>query len=158
MTPKIEPQAHVIPSTNKGVVVRLAVKLSQIIDAMPAVSVFAQKELSAKAAYRISKLVKKLMSERREFEDARNKAVVKYGHKTMRKLPGQEVEREVTEVRPENVAAFNAEIQALLDSEVELEGVARIAFADIEHLALSPAVLSDLEPFIEAPVEDKKAA
>jgi len=134
------------------------VKMSVIIDAQPAISVFAQRELPAKAAYRISKLVKKLSSEYREFEGARNKAILKYGVKMMKKLPGQEVEREVTEVTPENVAAFNAEIQALLDSEVELEGCARIAFSDIEHLALSPAVLSDLDFIIEAPVEDKKAA
>jgi len=132
--------------------------MSVIIDAQPAISVFAQRELPAKAAYRISKLVKKLSSEYREFEGARNKAILKYGVKMMKKLPGQEVEREVTEVTPENVAAFNAEIQALLDSEVELEGCARIAFSDIEHLALSPAVLSDLDFIIEAPVEDKKAA
>lgn len=133
----------------------MKVKLQQVIDAMPAVSVFAQKELPAKAAYRVAKLVKKLVSEQREFEAARNKAVLKYGQKVKRAFNG--VEREVTEVKPENIAAFNEEIKALLDSEVELTGVAMISFEDIEHLSLSPAVLSDLESFIESPMEQKAA-
>jgi hypothetical protein len=134
------------------------VKLQTIIDAMPAIGLFAQKELPAKAAYRIAKLVRKLTSEYREFEAARNKAVLKYGTKVMKKLPGQKEEREVTEVTPENIEAFNAEIKALLESEVELTGVAKIAFEDLAHLELSPAVLSDLDFIIDEPVEDKKAA
>ena len=133
----------------------MRVKMHEIIDAMPALSVFAQKELPAKAAYRISKLVKKLHSEQREFSDARNKAIQKYGHKVKKSIRG--VEQEVTEVSPENAEAFTAEVNALLASDVELDGVAKVSFADIEKLDIAPAVLSDLSFIIEEPTEQQAA-
>lgn len=130
----------------------MRVQLSKVIDAMPAISQFAQKELPAKAAYRVSKLVRKITDESRELQEQRNKAIVKHGHKVKRPGPDGK-EQEVTEVRPESVEAFNTEMRALLESEIELEGVAKIKFSDLEGLHLSPAVLADLEPFLEAPVE-----
>ena len=126
----------------------MKVTLQQVLDAMPAVSQFAQKELPAKAAYRISKLVKKLNSEARDLQEQRNRLIEKYGHKVLKG------EQWVMEVRPENIGAFMAELKTLLSEEVELEGVASIKFADIEHLNLSPAVLSDLDFMIEAPAEE----
>ena len=134
----------------------MRVKMQEIIDAMPALSIFANKELSAKAAYRIGKLVKKLNSEHRAFIEARNKAIQKHGHKITKPIRG--VEQEVIEVAPENAEAFTAEMNDLLNAEVELEGVVKVAFADIEKLDIAPAVLSDLDFIIEAPIEDKKAA
>jgi len=45
----------------------------------------------------------------------------------------------------------------LLNAEVELEGVVKVAFADIEKLDIAPAVLSDLSFIIEEPTEQQVA-
>lgn len=127
----------------------MKLKVQQVVDAMPAMAVFAQKELPAKAAYRVAKLVRKMTEEHRDYEKARSDAISKYGEKVQVKIQG--VDQEGFKVKPEHNEAFGAEMQALLDAEVELEGCAVIAWADIEKLELAPAVLADLEPFIEAP-------
>lgn len=128
----------------------MKVKLAEIVDAMPAMAVFARKELPAKAAYRVAKLVRKMTDEHRDFQAARTEAFKKYGEKTMLKDErGQE--QEGYKLKPENMEACDQELRALLDEEVDLEGCTMIAFADIEKLELAPAVLADLEPFIEAP-------
>lgn len=127
----------------------MKVKVEQIIDAIPALAVFAQKELPAKASYRVAKLVRKMTNEHRDYEKARSDAISKYGEKVQVKVQG--VDQEGFKVKPENQEAFAAEMRALLDTEVELEGCATIAWADVENLAIAPAVLADLEPFIEAP-------
>ena len=126
----------------------MKVTLNQVLSAMPALSQFAQKEMPAKAAYRISKLVKKLTSESRDLQEQRNRLIEKYGHKV------DEGGQEVTKVKPENIEDFTAEMKELLAVEVELEGVAQIKFADIENLKFSPAVLVDLDFMIEAPAEE----
>lgn len=130
----------------------MKVQLQQILDAMPSVVQFAQKELPAKAAYRVAKLVKKLQSEARDLQEQRTKLIEKYGEKVKRPGPGGK-EQEFTEVTPENIETFTDEMKALLAEEVELEGVAPVKFADIEKLNLSPAVLADLDFMIEAPEE-----
>lgn len=127
----------------------MKVKVQQIIDAIPALAVFAQKELPAKASYRVSKLVRKMAAENRDYEKARSDAISKYGEKVQVKVQG--VDQEAVKVKPENQEAFTAEMQGLLDVDVELEGCALIAWADVEKLEIAPAVLADLEPFIEAP-------
>ena len=121
----------------------MKIRLEVVVDAMPAMAVFSRKELPAKAAYRVAKLVRKMTDEHRDFEKARFEAAKKYGDK--------DEKADTYKVRPENVEAFGAEMQALLDEEVDLEGCTMIAFSDIEKLELAPAVLADLEPFIEAP-------
>lgn len=128
----------------------IKVRLETIVDAMPALAVFAQKELPAKAAYRVAKLVRKMTAESSDYQKARLEAFKQYGEKTMLKDErGQE--QEGYRVKPENQAACDAQLRALLDEEVDLEGCAMIQFADIEKLELAPAVLADLDPFIEAP-------
>lgn len=125
----------------------ITVTAQQVIDAIPALNQFAQKELPAKAAYRVSKMVKKLNSESRDIQEQRNKLIVKHGEVFL------ENGQESTRVKPESMEAFLAEVKDLLSVEVNLEGLAKIAFQDIESLKLSPAVLSDLDAFIDAPVE-----
>lgn len=121
----------------------MKLKLQQIVDAMPAISVFAQKELPAKAAYRVAKLVRKMTNEHRDYNQSREKLV---------KRLGEEVpEGKGWRVKQENLEAFGKELEGLLEAEVELEGCAKIAWADVDGLSLSPAVLADLEAFIEAP-------
>jgi hypothetical protein len=127
------------------------VKLQTIIDAQPAVSQFAQKDNSARAAYWAARWVKKLQSEARHVQEARTKMIEKYGAKVKRKVNG--TEQEFTEVKPENIEAYTVEMKALLDEEVELEGLHPIKFKDIEKLNISPAILADLDFMIEAPVE-----
>jgi len=122
----------------------LKVKLREVIDAIPAMGQFAQKELPAKAAYRVSKLVRKMMNENRDFQKARGDVVKKHGAA----VPGKPDEYRI---EPEKQAVARAELDALLDMEVELEGCVKVAWADIENLSLPPAVLTDLEAFIEAP-------
>ena len=121
----------------------MKVRLETIVDAMRAMAVFAQKELPAKAAYRVAKLVRKMTDEHRDFEKARFEAAKRLGDK--------DEKSDTYKVKPENAEAFGAEMQALLDEEVDLEGCTMINFSDIEKLELAPAVLADLESFIEAP-------
>jgi hypothetical protein len=132
------------PPTKGG---NVKVKLSQIIDAMPAVSKLAQKEMPAKAAYRISKIVRKMVSEMKAFNEARDKAIKKHGEQDTVQVKGED--RRVWKVKPENADAFNAEIEALMGSEVELTGVAKIAFSDLDGLQIAPGILTDLDFVID---------
>lgn len=125
----------------------MKVKLEQIVDAMPAMARFAQKELPAKAAYRCAKMLRKLNSEFDAYSDAKNALIKKHGA-PVKDEPGK------FELNAEQSAIANVQLRALLDEDVELEGCVPVAWADIAHLQLAPAVLTDLEAFIEAPPED----
>lgn len=122
----------------------MKVTLQQIVDAMPAMAKFSQERLPAKAAYRVAKLARKMNAEYQEFEKARRDTIKRHG---------QPVEGKPDQIRvpPEAAEAANAEIQGLLREEVDLEGCIPVAWADVEHLSLEPAVLADLEAFVEAP-------
>jgi hypothetical protein len=127
------------------------VKLQQIVDAMPALATFAQKELPAKAAYRVSKLCRKMNSAHRDFMQAREGVLKKHG-KPVEGKPDQ------LRLEAEDSKAANEELRLLLEEDVELEGCVPVAWADIDKLQLAPAVLADLEPFIEAPPADAPKA
>lgn len=127
----------------------MKVKLKELIRAMPAMGQFSQEKLPAKAAYRVAKLVRKMNGEMEDYEKARTGMVKKHGEQ----VPGPEGQAPGWRVKPENLEAFTREMESTLEEESELEGCIEIAWADIEGLTLSPAVLADLHLFIEAPKE-----
>lgn len=124
----------------------MKVKVREIVDAMAAMAAFAQKELPAKAAYRVAKLVRKMNAEFQHVTEAKNGVIRKYGKPVDGKAGQYQLDRD-------HSAEANKELEALLDAEVDLEGCMPVAWADVAGLQLAPAVLADLEVFIEAPPE-----
>lgn len=124
----------------------MKVKLGQIVDAMPAIAEFAKERLPAKAAYRAAKLIRKMNSAHRDFFVARDTIVRRFGEP----VEGKPNQYNITGEKRDEA---EAEIQKLLQEEVELEGCAPIAWADVDGLRLAPGVLTDLDPFIEAPAD-----
>lgn len=122
----------------------LKVTLRAVVEALPAMVQFAKKEMPAKAAYRASKLVRHMLNKNRKFLEERD-ALVRSMGKPVEGKPDEYI------IPPENNAAAQQELDAMLDAEIELEGCAKVAWADLENMTLPPAVLADLEAFIEAP-------
>lgn len=148
---------------------KLTFKLEQIVDAMPALAIFANAEpkipeeekdakdisparrATAKETYRVGKLVKKMNAEHQDYLEARNKAVKKHGEKRMVKDPKGGEGRETWSVKPENDDAFEAEINELLEKDVELDGVEKFPWSYVERVTPVPAVMADLMDFMEEP-------
>ena len=130
----------------------MKVKMQLIVDAMPALVVFSQKELPAKAAYRVAKLVRKMTAEHGDYAKARMEAFKTHGEATkLKDERGQE--QDGFKVKPGKEEALEQDLRGLLEEEVDLDGCAMISFKDIEKLSFAPAVLADLEAFIEAPAD-----
>lgn len=127
---------------------RMKVKMSALLAAMPAMAEFGKKDMPARAAYRVSKLVRKMNAAGKDFDKARMDAVKRHGE--MKKLDSGE---DGWKVKPENREAFEKEMEALTAEEVDLEGCAVVPWADVEKLSLPPVILADLAEFIEEPKE-----
>jgi len=118
--------------------------LNELVHSLPALATLAEKEMPAKTAYRVGKLLRKMKSEVDEYNKARNALLLKMGT-PLENPPG------TFSIPPENRQSFRDEEDALLNESVELNGVALIALSSISHLEIAPSTLADLQPFI---VED----
>lgn len=147
------------------------VKLRAIVDAMPALSVFANtlaagsKEkdtdkvmayarATAKETYSVGKLVKKMNEEHQDYTESKKAALEKFGERRKVKAPGgdgEEVEALFVKDDKDNQAGFKKENDELLDSEVDLSMCVPIPWSYFEKVAVTPAVAADLADFMEAP-------
>lgn len=131
----------------------MKLKLSEVLAAVPAMAEFGRKELPARAAYRVAKIVRKMNAAARDHDEARRDAIKRLGEPIT--MEGGEP---AFKLKPEHREAFEQEMKALLAEDVEMEGCAVIPWADVEKLTLAPVLLADLHQIIEAPKEDANGA
>lgn len=121
----------------------LKAKLREVLEAQGALATLGTYDVPAKTAYRIGKLQRAVEREVRDFSKTREERVKKFGTEVDGK-PG------TYRLDPAKREAFTKEIDELLDEEVELEGVTKVNYVEIENLDLKPMVFAGLgETFLE---------
>lgn len=111
-------------------------KLHQLIDSTEALKSLSEKSFSALVSFRLSKVIKVVDVETKEFHDARIKLAKEMG--SLSEDGAQFV------IPPEKQPAFSTQLTDLLMEEVAIPGD-QIKIADIEKTELEPKLLATLE-------------
>lgn len=111
-------------------------KLSTVVNAIPVISKLMSKELPVIQSYAVAKLARRIDEETKLYNEQRQKLLQKYGD--------QDGEKYV--IRPENVDACNAELEELLNIDVDIsDEKIDILSTDV---ALTPAEMIAIEDFL----------
>lgn len=116
----------------------MKLSLLTIVNAKPTLEKLAGLSLPIKVAYRVSKILNKVASEFKDFEDSRIKLIRKFG---------TEQEGGNIEVLEENKTKFFAEMNELLTEEIELNFPLLDLDSFPDSCELSPAEVSVLSEF-----------
>ena len=123
------------------------IKISELMDSVTTLQKLSQQDFKAKLAWSIARLLKAAEVEVQAFNDARMNLITKYGEKDEN---GELItdEKGNCKIMPDNVSTFNAELNELLASEIEINAN-KINFELLENLDFTPSDIAVLEPFIE---------
>lgn len=123
------------------------VKLEDLINATDGLRGLSQKQLKARCAYAVGKILKSADAEIQSFNETRMELIKKYGEKDE---SGELKTEENGNVRipPEGMNEFSRELRELLDTEVEISAN-KIKMDDIGEVEFTPAEMAQLENFIE---------
>lgn len=127
----------------------MKIKLQQLWDVQQgSLSALASaKQINAKAAYRISKIIKKLSDEIKDLNDSRNNLIKKYG---------EEKEGSVV-VSKDKTKEFIEEFNDLLKTEIEVS-IEKLPFECVESIQLTPIDFINLDWLIEEPSQQPEKA
>ena len=117
----------------------MKVKLEKIVNGKAALSKLLNEPLPIKASYRLSKIIRKVESELKDFEAKRFELIKKYG--------AEDQEKQTWTVIPENVETFTKEINDLLSLEISLE-LDALHVEELGNASISATELLQLEGFI----------
>ena len=125
----------------------IKVKMITLLNSTEALQNLAKKDLKARLALRVSKLLKAADTEIQSFNDARMNLIQKYGEKDSNNelIKDEEGNCKIPE---SNTSTFTNELNELVAEEVEIN-VNKIKLEDIEDLEFTPLEMSLLEDFIE---------
>lgn len=125
----------------------ITIKISELMDSVTTLQKLSQKDFKAKLAWSIARLLKAAEVEVQAFNEARMNLITKYGEKDEN---GELItdEKGNCKIIPDNVSTFNAELNELLASEIEINAN-KINFELLEDLDFTPSDIAVLEPFIE---------
>ncbi len=128
----------------------IKVKIADIINGTEVLRKLSQADFKAKTAWQIARLLKSTEAEIQGFQEAREALVNKYGEKNEN---GELVvdEKKNYKFMPENLEAFVAEFNDLVESEVEINAnkLKIEQILEAEKADFSPSDMVALEPFIE---------
>jgi hypothetical protein len=118
----------------------MKIKLEEIINAAKVLEKIDRTNFDIKLSYKLNKILTKLINESRDFNKARDEAIVKNG--------AEDEKTHQFRVTPENIEKFQKEIEALLAEEIELD-VWQISLSSLDgKIQLSPAELRMLGKFL----------
>ena len=106
-------------------------KLSTVVNAIPVISKLMSKELPVIQSYAVAKLARRIDEETKLYNEQRQKLLQKYGDKYV--------------IRPENVDVCNAELEELLNIDVDIPEKIDILSTNV---ALTPAEMIAIEDFL----------
>ena len=122
-------------------------KVSDLLNATETLQKLAQKELKAKLALSIARVLKEAEREIQNFNEVRMNLIEKYGEK-------DENDKLITDedgqckIIPSNVDTFSKELNDLISTELEINAK-KIKLEDLEDLDFTPTEMAVLDPFIE---------
>lgn len=116
----------------------MKIKLDKLVSMQQSLNRITSLELPPKVSYRLSKTLKKVLSELKDLEVERKKLFNKYA---------QPDEKGVPKVPEDKIETFSAEWATLLQEEVELEGIAKVTLPDDVKISAREAM--DLEDLLE---------
>lgn len=125
----------------------IKVKLEDLVNATDGLRGLSQKQLKARCAYAVGKILKSADAEIQSFNETRMELIKKYGEKDEN---GELKTEENGNVRipPEGLNDFSKELRELLDTEIEISAN-KIKMDDIGEVEFTPAEMAQLENFIE---------
>lgn len=123
------------------------VKISDLLNATEVLQELSKKQLKARLAFDVSRLLKAADTEVTQFNEARMKVINKFGEKDENGELSTD-ESGNCRIVPANIPDFNNELNELINAEVELNAK-KIKMDALEDLDFTPSDMVVLEPFIE---------
>lgn len=123
------------------------VKISDLLNATEVLQELSKKQLKARLAFDVSRLLKAADTEVTQFNEARMKVINKFGEKDENGELSTD-ENGNCRIVPSNIPDFNNELNELINAEVELNAK-KIKMDALEDLDFTPSDMVVLEPFIE---------
>lgn len=120
-------------------------KIKTLIDAIPSIRKIANQDLHAKTLYRVSLLLDRFESELKSYESIREKLIEKYCEKKDGKVIP----------RAEFIGELEREMNELLDTDIDTEGIKPIEIPSDEDIYISYADLCTLKEFIKIKFEEE---
>lgn len=123
------------------------VKISSLLNGTEALQKLAGADLKAKLAWQVARLLKAAEAELQSFNETRMTLIKKYGEKD---TEGELItdEKGNCKIPPEDINTFTAELNELLNTEVEIN-VNKISINDLENMSFTPSEMTLLEEFID---------
>lgn len=125
----------------------ITVKISDLLNATEVLQELSKKQLKARLAFDVSRLLKAADTEVTQFNEARMKVINKFGEKDENGELSTD-ESGNCRIVPANIPDFNNELNELINAEVELNAN-KIKITALEDLDFTPSDMVVLEPFIE---------
>lgn len=125
----------------------IKIKLGELVDSTETLQKLSQKELKARLALSIARLLKEAEREIQNFNETRMNLIKKYGEKDEN---GELItdDKGNCKIENENLSEFSSELNDILTMEVELNA-SKIKLDLLENLDFTPGDMAILEPFME---------
>ena len=133
----------------------IKIKLEQLVNSAEGLRGLSQKQLKARAAYAVAKILKAADAEMTSFNETRMELIKKYGEKDETGELKSDENGNV-HIPDDTLATFSNELQELLDTEVEISAN-KIKMNDVENVEFTPSEMAQLDDFIEfedTPIEE----
>lgn len=125
----------------------IKLKISDLLNSTEVLQKLAGKELKAKLAWQVGRVLKSAEKEIQDFNETRMNLIKKYGEK-------DENDELVTDennnckINNEFINDFSNELNELIESEIEINAN-KIKIEDIENIDFTPAEMTQLEAFVD---------
>ena len=121
--------------------------VQQIIDSIPALREINEKTMPAKTAYQFARIIREVENELKNFQEARNKLIERFGKKDE---AGKLIEDDQgnVEIFSEKKDAFKKEANELMNTKIHIN-CEQIALEDILDNEFSPEKINNLLLFIK---------
>lgn len=125
----------------------IKVVLNDILNATETFKVIMQQSVKGSTAFKIARLVRELDKEMQTFNDERQKLFQKYAEKDEN---GELIvdENNLIKFPPENVQTINDELNALLETELEINAD-KLPLSAADQFELTPQDMMNIEMFFE---------
>lgn len=129
----------------------IKIKVSDLLNATETLQKLSQKELKAKLALSIARLLKEAEREIQNFNEVRMNLINKYGEKDEK---GELItdDKGNCKIIPDGIETFSKELNDLVTTDVEINAN-KLKLDDLENLDFTPGDMVALEPFIETEEE-----
>lgn len=125
----------------------IQLKIADLLNSTDVLQKLAGKELKAKLAWQVGRMLKEAEKEIQSFNETRMQLINKYGSKDEK---GELVmdENNNCKIEPESISNFSNELNELIASEIEINAH-KIKIDDIENINFTPSEMAQLEPFVD---------